>query len=439
MHSEPAPGSSPEAQAAGRISAQAASRYTPTWVITLVLAVLCSVATAGVAWLCFSPDYLAYALLRIAGETPKLVFDTAENRGRSDFEIYKRTQKELMRSRFVLNAALRSPDIERLPAVREEDDAVSWLEKHINIDFPGEAEIMRVSFSHKNAETAAAIANAVEKAYMQQVVDVERIHRMERLESLEKLLNNSEDKMHAKQADLKRLADRLGTGDGNALTSKQQITLQHFATLQNEHTKIQFELMRAKHTLAALEEASNSEIAMDAPVEPEKDRRNLRLKKAVLMAQEKQMNEEVKKFEKEAESIGRSSIDVEMMRTDLKQIEKMSNDLGREIEWLRVELRSPSRVTHVLSADVPISRDMTEAIGTTSILAVFGFLLPFVAVSLWKSHVQALVSESPTRHSREVTRNEAIDAIERLGELKVKGILSEDEFASKKAELLAGI
>ena len=217
------------------------------WLLALVFGVMCSAGAAAGAWFWFIPEFEAFAVLRVAAQEPILMYHISDNSQRQDFDVYKRTQRELMRSRFVLNAALRSPDVERLPAVREQDDAVAWLEKHITVDFPGEGEIMRITFRHNNADTAAAITNAVEKAYMREVVDVERRHRMDRLTSLEKLFNDSEEKMRSKQTDLKRLADSLGTGDGNALSAKQQITLQHFATLRNEHTKIHFELMKAKN------------------------------------------------------------------------------------------------------------------------------------------------------------------------------------------------
>ena len=114
----------------------------------------------------------------------------------------------------------------------------------------------------------------------------------------------------------------------------------------------------------------------------------LRQTAKVLEAQEKELGKDVDKFSEEAEKIGRSSIDVEMMRSDLKQIEKLSTDLGKEIESLRVELRSPSRVVELQPADVPRTRDTVGRIRTTSIVALLGFLLPFLAVSLWDARSQ---------------------------------------------------
>ncbi len=445
------------------------------WVLGLVSAVIFSGGAATGAWLWFTPAFSAFTILRVAATEPKFLLDTVDSRQQANFEIYKRTQKELMRSRFVLNAALRAPEIERLPAVREQTDAVTWIEKGTYVDFPGEAEIMRITFSDSNAETAAAIANAVTKAYMQEVVDVERRHRMDRLNTLEKVFNDADDKMRTKHAELRRLADSLGTGDGNALSSKQQISLQHFATLRGEHTRLQFELMRAKLSLAALEadrkdpggpaeteesggldEETLNNYVEAAPeiaalmsrldgmrrslaynetvmvndkhprlkkqreelAQAEKDfqqkyskvkvqvrkdltrkgvrgpasvvdpNATLRNQVTVLTAQEQRLAEDVERLSKEADSIGRSSIEVEMMRAEMRQIERLSSELANEIEALRVELRSPSRVIELQAADVPRTRDTVGRIRTTCIAGLLGFLLPFLTVSLWDSRAQ---------------------------------------------------
>jgi capsular polysaccharide biosynthesis protein len=414
-----------------------AASHQLSWLLAFVLAILFSAATAIGSWLLFTPQFVASAIFRIAEQEPKLIFATDENSRPFDFEVYKRTQAELVRSRFVLESALRAPDIVRLPAVREQGDAVARAERHISIDFPGEGELMRISFRNNNPETAAAVANAVSKAYMREVVDVERRHRMDRLMKLEKLFNDSEEQMRAKQADLKRIVDSLGLGNGNGLSARQQITLQQFAAQQNAHTNLRNELMRTRLTLTVLEK----ETAFDMdPQDADKDRiRDLKRQVAVLTAEEQQMKEEVEKLAKVAESIGSSNFDVEMMRSDLQQMATLNAALGKEIESMRVELRSPSRVSELQPADVPLERDMSAWIETTTILTIFAFVLPFVAVSLWNTRGQVPAGDAPVATAGDIARREIIEAIERLGDLEAKGILSHDEFASKKAELLARI
>ena len=64
--------------------------------------------------------YTATALLRIGTKTPYLVFPPTEREGLSEFEIYKATQEQLVKSQYVLNAALRGPEVRALATIRRE-------------------------------------------------------------------------------------------------------------------------------------------------------------------------------------------------------------------------------------------------------------------------------------------------------------------------------
>ena len=65
---------------------------------------------------------------------------------------------------------------------------------------------------------------------------------------------------------------------------------------------------------------------------------------------------EVEKKKEIAESVGRSSINVQMLRADVENNEKILRDVCEEAERLKVELRSGSRVT-VTPAELPESPD----------------------------------------------------------------------------------
>src|SRR5690242_10776056 len=69
----------------------------------------------------------AFALLRIARHTPRLLDDPARDRqDERDFEAYGRSQAALVKTRLVLNSALRQPEVAALPAVREPTDPLTW-------------------------------------------------------------------------------------------------------------------------------------------------------------------------------------------------------------------------------------------------------------------------------------------------------------------------
>jgi hypothetical protein len=53
-----------------------------------------------------------------------------------EFDAYRKTQVQLIKSPFVLTAALRRPEISKLEAVRNKDDQVGWLQERIQVATP---------------------------------------------------------------------------------------------------------------------------------------------------------------------------------------------------------------------------------------------------------------------------------------------------------------
>lgn len=222
------------------------------WPVALVLGIVGSAVASTVGWFLLEPDFTATGYLRIASIEPRLVsLSNNSSHAATEFEIYKRTQKELIMGRYVLNAAMRTPEASKIPEVRNHLDPVAWLAKRLRVDFPGNAEIMTISMSGESPETVATLVNAVVGAYQQEVVLVEKNQRMEKLNTLERVAREAEEKARRARADLRRLADTLGTGDSQALTLKQQIALQRYATMLGEQTRVQIELMQAEIILAS--------------------------------------------------------------------------------------------------------------------------------------------------------------------------------------------
>ena len=69
----------------------------------------------------------------------------------------------------------------------------------------------------------------------------------------------------------------------------------------------------------------------------------LRRKIALLTSQESQLQKKSLEYEAEAKQAGRSSIDVEMMRSEITAVQDVLNRLGAELERTRVEIQSDSK------------------------------------------------------------------------------------------------
>jgi polysaccharide biosynthesis transport protein len=64
-----------------------------------------------------------------------------------------------------------------------------------------------------------------------------------------------------------------------------------------------------------------------------------------LIEHEKKLRAEVEALEKEADKVGTSSTELEMLRTEIQREDKVANRVGDELQVLQIELRSPPRVT----------------------------------------------------------------------------------------------
>lgn len=389
------------------------------------------------AWVLIPAHFTAFALLSISSKQQRLVFKTADED--ADFFTYQKTQKAMIRSRFVLNAALRRPGIAETETVREKTYPVQWLEDELQIDSHNSPEILKISLQGDRPKELAEIVNAVKDAYLEEVVLAERKKRIARLNDLERIFEQTEEKVRRKEQRVENLAKQLGTGDAKALSFKQQMALEHFSLLKREHARIRFELMQeqirdstgadldsvvltprptsaggaaspqlteqeARRMLAVRritqlkdligryenqvvdlqhpslqkyrEELTSLKKALGQRPEEEDGEDGSRLE--LLQRQEELMSEELDKYAEMVKNIGTSSFELELMKTEIEQIAGVSDRVGGEMEALRIELQSPTRVTLIQEADVPQTRDMSRKRNLAGVIgfgSMFGALL----------------------------------------------------------------
>ncbi|MGO8691889.1 MAG: hypothetical protein ACLQLG_19890 [Thermoguttaceae bacterium] len=192
--------------------------------------------------------YTATAYLRVSREEPYVVFPAAAAAG-ADYAFYKRTQMELMKTRFVLAAALRKPDVERLPCLRQgpaRRDPAGWLAGQLRIDSPGDAEIVRVSLSGDDAEAAAALVNAVVHAYLEEVAGTEMEKRTKQLDRLDRLLAEKEEELRSSRNLRNQLAEHVGTVETPAGSVGQQLALEEVLDARKDLSAARNDLRRAQ-------------------------------------------------------------------------------------------------------------------------------------------------------------------------------------------------
>lgn len=232
---------SPQAQGSGLSDYWHALRR--RWWLALGIGLLFAGIAAPAAWVTQTPRYSASALLRVSPKEKSLVFDTSRTSG-PDFSLYKNTQSQLVKSDFVLNAALRDQAAAALPEIKEQEDPIRWLSEEIRVDFPGDGELMRVSMSGDSAHAVATLVNSVVDAYLREVVDKEEEQQRKRKDELDTVYAEKETQIRGLRSDLANITKLLETNDSGALSVKQQFTMEHLSELRNELSRAGRELYR---------------------------------------------------------------------------------------------------------------------------------------------------------------------------------------------------
>lgn len=351
------------------------------WFAVIFLGLLCAAGAAAAAWFFFVPRYTATALIRVASSNQTVLFPANPGSGPS-FDIYKATQVEYLRSRFVLVAALRQPEVARLPSIREQLDPVQWVAQNLSVRFPGNSEFMNVSFTSPYAEETAVLVNAIVDAYMREVVDTEQRERRQRLSELDQLYAEKETEVRKLENDLKSLSNQLETGDSQALSLKQQITIQQFSTYRNELINVQLRMLRAQGELslkkairekAAQIPITEREIEAAARIDPvilQLQVREAELKSVVAQTREVVRPEMAGRYgnrylQELADVQNRIKARREEIRQELEQ--KRVSNIDEDIERLNFELAILAQQQEQLEKEVENVRRTAETFGKGSI------------------------------------------------------------------------
>jgi hypothetical protein len=270
----------------------------------------------------------ARAALYLEKRAPRLLTGEAPPASREDFEDSRRAQAAMVKSRMVLNTALRQLQARDLPVLREQADPLPWLERSLRVDFDLAPEIMRVSLEGGKPDGLAEILNAVVAAYLQEIVEKERNERNIRLEALKKLHTNYETVLSDKRKTLRRLATSVG-GDLDSPLQR-DLLFQDLLDCKRELRRVRLERAAARAQAAKADQPSPT----DAP---------LAAKEELLRAEEKELL---------ARLNPRAAVDLEPLRADIDQVNKVAERVAAEVEVLKVELQAPERIRVLEEASI---------------------------------------------------------------------------------------
>ncbi len=226
------------------------------WRIAAGLGLLCAgLAVAATWWILPAAEYSTQALLHVAERQPRIIFDVAGDKDRANFSVYQQTQLTLLKSRMVLNAALRDPAVAALELDKRLPDPIAWLEKNIHANYRG--EVLQIAMDGPEPDELAVVVNAVTDAYIEEVVNVEANQRRVGYETLQGLSQTYQDRLQEKKKQLKSQTEQLGANSETSVQFTQELAIERREMAKNELLQLEKELKRLQVTLALRRESPN--------------------------------------------------------------------------------------------------------------------------------------------------------------------------------------
>ncbi len=193
-----------------------------------------------------------------------------------------------------------------------------------------------------------------------------------------------EDEITAMKA--KMTANSSSLGNGHPSVRKMAVELK-LKQEQFDRYMVEFErFARARHESEAPEarasgQAGRSSYGSATP--PRFDIIEIASKIEALKYQDKILSEKVEQLSNNTRELGQTSIEVELMRSEIAGLEEVLRQVNDEIQRTSIELQTSSRVKLLSRAEAAIPPDPKKRIALTAFLALAGLVLPIGMTLAW--------------------------------------------------------
>ncbi len=300
-----------------------------SWPRIAGLLVLIALVCGVVAWLVQPKRVAATALFEVRNEKPFLVGDQAgQTMPKYDYEILKKTQIALLKSKFLLRSALRNRGVAALPVFAGVADPEEWLQDHLDVSFPQNGELLAITLngSASQSDELCQIVNAVAEAYVKEVLGAEKSRHLGQRDLLEKSLLNLNAEIKRKYEDYLDIAKGMGKVEGSN-DFEQQLGIKRLERIDEELAQLERDQLK-------------SDTGSDS-----KDSKFVAKRTEQLRKHQAELHREL---EKRAEK----SVVLETMKNDREQLQGIANDLSNRLEKMDMALESPARIQQVQPAVV---------------------------------------------------------------------------------------
>ena len=264
----------------------------------------------------------AESLLLVSRRPPQII-DQAQREPLSDnsWTIFTKTQLALLRSHFVLQAALRDPQIAKFRLVQSAADPMALLHERLEVGFYDGSAVMfvRMPCSPGECEDARKVVDAVVDAFMKEVVVEDRQRRLAIRDRLAASLKGVSEEVSRKLQDYLEIARDSGRTESESGQMLQELDMKRLDRIENELMRLESERLER----ATSGQSSNSEFYAERIA---------------------QLHERQAELEKKIITRSEQSVDLTLRHRELEQLERIANDMAMQLEYMDIEANAPEQI-----------------------------------------------------------------------------------------------
>jgi capsular exopolysaccharide synthesis family protein len=238
---------------AGMSFAQLAHAFRRRWLLSLIAGLLVGVPVAALVWLVTPENYEVVAWLRV-GDPPGTVI-----RNPTEYDQYRKTQAARIKSPTVLQGAFRKEGIADLPMLRSQREPLQFLQDELTVVSPLDSEVLLIKMRGKDAKQLVKIVNAVQEAYIDNVVDAEHGGLLKQQEVLQTTQQEKGTEMYNKRKALAELKNQFKASDLEQIKFRLNQLQTQSSSLMQSMKETRGELVKVEQRIAVLSSDKGSE------------------------------------------------------------------------------------------------------------------------------------------------------------------------------------
>jgi hypothetical protein len=278
-----------------------------------------------------------------------------------------------------MHGTFRAKEINQLSMVREHgDDPNAWLRSELIIDYPNDAEVLRIAMKGTQPVEVTKIVNRVVETYLKEIVQHEKEIRNNERNQLEKTQAVKTRELAIEMDSLHKLELAQGVSSSESVQLQKRLVADQLAEVIAERRDIVRDLRQSKLQIMlaeARQEKGQDVPATEAPA-ASKDPAStplpiLEIQKEFLEAALEEAAKSVNDKALELQKLDRYSSEVANKRENVVLQQRTVNQIAERLNLIAVESLAQDRITKLDDATVPAGSGDAARKWTGAALAAF--------------------------------------------------------------------